>query len=121
MDPETDENALTTVAYAYSTWEVSCICAPFEAAGLEVFLRDQALCRMVPHYTVAVGGVRVRVRARDMDAALNLLTSMVEHRGRRRFRPFWSGFVLVGFLLFGVPAHFGPGLYVRYSNSPEFQ
>lgn len=107
------ENNLVTIGYVYSEWEAACIRAGFDGAGLPVFIADQTLCRTHPQFAVALGGMRVQVRRGDAPAASDLLSPMVDQRARGRFRPVWAAFLIACFYLFGVPAHFGPGLYLR--------
>ena len=47
-----------------------------EGSGMDVFVPDEYVCALRPHLLLGTGGVRVQVRASDVDRATELLDAL---------------------------------------------
>ncbi|WP_411765968.1 DUF2007 domain-containing protein [Winogradskyella sp. A3E31] len=70
------ENTFVTIAKFQYTSEAQIIKGRLEADGIEVFLRDNITIDTDPLVSNAIGGVKLKVLAKDMDAAKEILNSI---------------------------------------------
>ena len=106
------ESNLIVIGYAHSAADVVSVQAAFRAADIPLVVMDETTLRVQPHYTTALGGIRLAVPRSCVPQGLVLLDQATAPR-QTRFRPIWVLFILIAFLLGGVPAHHSGGVYVR--------
>lgn len=70
------ENTFVTIAKFQYTSEAQIIKGRLEADGIEVFLRDNFTIDTDPLVSNAIGGVKLKVLAKDKAAALEILQSI---------------------------------------------
>lgn len=70
------ENTFITIAKFQYTSEAQIIKGRLEADGIEVFLRDNFTIDTDPLVSQAIGGVKLKVLAKDKDTAMEVLQSI---------------------------------------------
>ncbi|MFD1062413.1 DUF2007 domain-containing protein [Winogradskyella litorisediminis] len=70
-----EETFITIAKFQYTT-EAQIVKGRLEADGIEVFLRDNFTIDTDPLVSNAIGGVKLKVLAKDKDAAMEILQSI---------------------------------------------
>lgn len=73
------ENDLVTVKSCYSAVDAHVFMGLLRDNGVESFLADEAHTSWQPYATYALGGVKIQVRGRDVERALEILSSAFEN------------------------------------------
>jgi hypothetical protein len=73
-----DENVDEWVTVRTCVWghEADLVRSALEGSGMEVFIPDERMATLRPHLLLGTGGVRVQVRASNVDRARALLEQL---------------------------------------------
>jgi hypothetical protein len=75
IDPETELEVVASYLYPH---EAYLACSALENAGIDAVLADEHVIAMDWRLAMAVGGIKIRVRAKDLDAAREFLAESAE-------------------------------------------
>ena len=68
----------TTIFSSFSSAEAQMICARLKAAGFHPVVTDEIASMSMDGYSMATGGIRVRVPEKEADPARGLVESLLE-------------------------------------------
>lgn len=95
-------DSLVTIGYVHGVGPISYIISLLDAYDIPVFVHGFHADQVVSQYSWAMGGVNLRVPAKQSEMAAALLNDLPPYE-QSRMRPWVCILLIIGYLGFGVP------------------